>query len=439
MTLVHTPRNAEEMYNREHNFLEGAYNNFEHGSFEENANISNSFFHQPYSAQPGHGFSVFDENQQRTYSGTSTPGMNLDFFEFGSHNAEQTMNNWQQTTGSVGMMDMSYSTSAEVNPNLLQQNMFQHNQQHQPALPPTVFEATYQGESSHLNTQLMKEHTLAVNHGQITPVASESPPSDKPSESKKHKSSVGDDIEARQELTPPEDPIPPKPKRGRRKKNKQLSEREKLANRERFLERNRNAAAKCRSNKKAWQAGVQDRVKDLSGENARLINDVASLLAEVDHLRGILIQHSRSCDHAEDLHQYLDEMAKRVGTKAPTILTKISAAELQLEDPSIARVNADYTDKREIPLLRRSSGISASQLLRPSSVPVTPTAQTQDHRRNASLDFSTISAEPLSSFGLCGMQSDQIAQSMPSSLTRSCDDDFDYFGFSIDGSVEGRP
>lgn len=75
-----------------------------------------------------------------------------------------------------------------------------------------------------------------------------------------------------------------KPRRGE-------TEEEKRRN---FLERNRQAALKCRQRKKAWLNELQNKTDTLQMENERLQHNVRGLEEEVGRLTSILMQH-RDC------------------------------------------------------------------------------------------------------------------------------------------------
>ncbi|WVF71853.1 hypothetical protein IAT40_006663 [Kwoniella sp. CBS 6097] len=64
--------------------------------------------------------------------------------------------------------------------------------------------------------------------------------------------------------------------------------------RKNFLERNRQAALKCRQRKKAWLNELQSKVEGLTIENERLQQTVQSMHEEVGRLTAILMQH-RDC------------------------------------------------------------------------------------------------------------------------------------------------
>ncbi|KAG9038347.1 hypothetical protein FRB95_001759 [Tulasnella sp. JGI-2019a] len=64
--------------------------------------------------------------------------------------------------------------------------------------------------------------------------------------------------------------------------------------RKNFLERNRQAALKCRQRKKAWHSDLQRRVEFLTSENERLRGTVVSMRDEVTRLSAVVVAH-RSC------------------------------------------------------------------------------------------------------------------------------------------------
>ncbi|KAI9745160.1 MAG: hypothetical protein M1818_001438 [Claussenomyces sp. TS43310] len=220
-----------------------------------------------------------------------------------------------------------------------------------------------------------------VRHGQLTPDNSLSPtgevyntdtPDTSKSRSKNPKRNAGPDRKAVGEEVP-------KPKRGRRsKKAKTISKEEQQAQREKFLERNRNAAAKCRINKKQWQEGLKDKVKELGSQHAQRSAEFAQLQQEYDSLRAFLIPHSRLCP-SKDLQNWVEAHAHSAFPRSPPIALSSNIAltlDQTAEDPTIARVNADYTGKRDIHMSSPLGGLQAflGGIERPRSVPGTPSA-----------------------------------------------------------------
>ncbi|GAA5850599.1 hypothetical protein JCM8547_001924 [Rhodosporidiobolus lusitaniae] len=85
-------------------------------------------------------------------------------------------------------------------------------------------------------------------------------------------------------------PAPALAKGGRgRKKDTGETEEEKRKN---FLERNRQAALKCRQRKKAWLQSLQTKVELLTTDNDQLQSTVNNLKEEIHSLRAILAAHS---------------------------------------------------------------------------------------------------------------------------------------------------
>lgn len=64
------------------------------------------------------------------------------------------------------------------------------------------------------------------------------------------------------------------------------------AKREKFLERNRMAASKCRQKKKEWENNLETRARELTAEKAHLSAHVASLKAELLYLMGECLKHT---------------------------------------------------------------------------------------------------------------------------------------------------
>lgn len=61
--------------------------------------------------------------------------------------------------------------------------------------------------------------------------------------------------------------------------------------RQRFLERNRAAASRCRARKKQWVENLEKKSKDIDSLNTSLQQEVLMLRAEVQQLKSILIAH----------------------------------------------------------------------------------------------------------------------------------------------------
>ncbi|XP_028308152.1 cyclic AMP-dependent transcription factor ATF-7a isoform X1 [Gouania willdenowi] len=61
--------------------------------------------------------------------------------------------------------------------------------------------------------------------------------------------------------------------------------------RQRFLERNRAAASRCRQKRKLWVGSLEKKAEDLSSLNVSLSNEVSLLRNEVAHLKQLLLAH----------------------------------------------------------------------------------------------------------------------------------------------------
>lgn len=93
----------------------------------------------------------------------------------------------------------------------------------------------------------------------------------------------------------PEDPIPKRGTKGVEKDDGHSdNETDNDSKRKSFLERNRQAAFKCRQRKKAWLASLQAKVEYLQSDNESLQNTVEALRAEVLFLKSQLMQQHQS-------------------------------------------------------------------------------------------------------------------------------------------------
>jgi hypothetical protein len=90
-----------------------------------------------------------------------------------------------------------------------------------------------------------------------------------------------------------ESPAPPRLKRGRKKgKKKQLSEEESMIKRDKLLERNRQAASKCRLKKKGLTQKLEARAEELSLEQQSLLLEFQEVKEETMKLHRDLIEHA---------------------------------------------------------------------------------------------------------------------------------------------------
>jgi len=112
-------------------------------------------------------------------------------------------------------------------------------------------------------------------------------------------------------LTPP---IPKKRRRGRKAKDAQPDDQDEQ--RQKFLERNRLAATKCRQKKKAWTNDLEDRARTLTAERTYLKAVECSLRQEILDLKSRCLQHV-DCN-CQAIRAYL---SSTVATMRPPVMT----------------------------------------------------------------------------------------------------------------------
>ncbi|XP_008316421.1 cyclic AMP-dependent transcription factor ATF-7a isoform X2 [Cynoglossus semilaevis] len=94
--------------------------------------------------------------------------------------------------------------------------------------------------------------------------------------------------------------------------------------RQRFLERNRAAASRCRQKRKLWVCSLEKKAEELSSLNVSLSNEVSLLRNEVAHLKQLLLAH-KDCPvtNLQKKTAYLEESMKDTseptGSPAPVI------------------------------------------------------------------------------------------------------------------------
>lgn len=76
-----------------------------------------------------------------------------------------------------------------------------------------------------------------------------------------------------------------------RKRGRKPDDEDPEIKRQRFLERNRAAASRCRAKKKIWVDNLEGRCKELENVNQNLSQEVTMLRSEVQQLKSILIAH----------------------------------------------------------------------------------------------------------------------------------------------------
>ncbi|XP_024232100.1 cyclic AMP-dependent transcription factor ATF-7 isoform X1 [Oncorhynchus tshawytscha] len=93
--------------------------------------------------------------------------------------------------------------------------------------------------------------------------------------------------------------------------------------RQRFLERNRAAASRCRQKRKVWVNSLEKKAEELSSMNVSLANEVSLLRNEVAHLKQLLLAHkdcpvtTRQKSMGED--SIMKDMSEPTGSTAPVI------------------------------------------------------------------------------------------------------------------------
>ncbi|KAM6928092.1 cyclic AMP-dependent transcription factor ATF-7b isoform 3-T3 [Xenentodon cancila] len=83
-------------------------------------------------------------------------------------------------------------------------------------------------------------------------------------------------------------PAQPQPTGGRRRRATEMDPDER---RQRFLERNRAAASRCRQKRKLWVNSLEKKAEDLASMNVSLTNEVTLLRNEVAQLKQLLLAH----------------------------------------------------------------------------------------------------------------------------------------------------
>ena len=79
--------------------------------------------------------------------------------------------------------------------------------------------------------------------------------------------------------------------------------------RDKFLERNRIAASKCRQRKKEWVSGLEEAKNGLETQNSQLQMEYNGLLGEVSRMKNQIMAHA-SC-HDPNIDKWIDNEARR--------------------------------------------------------------------------------------------------------------------------------
>lgn len=98
--------------------------------------------------------------------------------------------------------------------------------------------------------------------------------------------------------------------------------------RNRFLERNRVAATKCRQKKKEWVSDLEETRFGLEGQNSHLQLEYSSLRNEITHIKSQLMEHASCSD--PNINKWIENEAKRfvlgTGERYDQMLTNMSSA-----------------------------------------------------------------------------------------------------------------
>lgn len=78
--------------------------------------------------------------------------------------------------------------------------------------------------------------------------------------------------------------------------------------RQRFLERNRAAAFRCRQKRKMWVSQLESKSQDLMQTNSRLMKEINALRREVAQLKALLLAH-KDCPVTQKQKSHVGDMA----------------------------------------------------------------------------------------------------------------------------------
>lgn len=91
------------------------------------------------------------------------------------------------------------------------------------------------------------------------------------------------------------------------------TKKEVAAKRERYLLRNRQAAHKCRENKKTLVTGLLERAKLFTASNAKLPHDIVQTMLELESLKTVAIEHYRVCPNpSPELAAWIEKEVARL-------------------------------------------------------------------------------------------------------------------------------
>ncbi|KAL3423259.1 bZIP transcription factor [Phlyctema vagabunda] len=113
---------------------------------------------------------------------------------------------------------------------------------------------------------------------------------------------------------------PPVKKRRNRKKKQPPTEDEARFKRERFLERNRIAASKCRTKKKQSTSQLEAKLREFQAERKRMEYDIHLVMSELDLYREELQKHARCGNQAIEI--WLNARADAVADKLSSVYSE---------------------------------------------------------------------------------------------------------------------
>lgn len=114
---------------------------------------------------------------------------------------------------------------------------------------------------------------------------------------------------------PPDEPEPHQKRKGKRAvQERTRSPENDESKRNKFLEKNRVAASKCRKKKKEWLSELQETKEELEAQHSQLQSEYKGLMNEANHVKSQLMSHA-SCNDPK-IDQWLENEARRIVGKA---------------------------------------------------------------------------------------------------------------------------
>jgi hypothetical protein len=163
----------------------------------------------------------------------------------------------------------------------------------------------------------------------------------------------------------PEEVVVPKPKRTRRSKKKKLTPEQEDKKRREFLERNRQAASKCRARKQEQNSTLQARAQEASFLSSQMKEEVAFLKTQIADLSNTLFSHSNCND--PDIKAAIEHYASIYPASASTLGDNGSSTR-PVSSHSFAANSNPFTPSWE--MQRSGSAMSnSSQLYKPDGSP----------------------------------------------------------------------